>query len=140
MKKTLKKLFKTLAVGILVLAALVSCVSCGVTDENGGTDEPKATESNEKEEEKKMKVFVNFVKTIEVDIPDNLADVVEAHRELGFGGLADESRDQLVNALEKGFDNAPKIEKVLSINNLAGYMISNSTLPTFTDFNEVLTR
>lgn len=87
-----------------------------------------------------MKVLVNFVKTIEMDIPDNLAQIVETHREFGFEGLTDESMDQLADTIEKAFDDIPEEQKVLTTNDLAECTVSNSTLPTFTDFNEVLTR
>lgn len=87
-----------------------------------------------------MKVFVNFVKTIEVDIPDNLAQIVETHREFGFEGLTDESRDQLADALDKAFDDISEEEKTLSINDLAQCTVSNCTLPTFTDSLEMLVR
>lgn len=87
-----------------------------------------------------MKVFVNFVKTIEVDIPDNLAQIVETHREFGFEGLTDESRDQLADALEKAFDDIPAKEKVLTTDDLAECTVSNCNFPTFTDSLEMLVR
>lgn len=87
-----------------------------------------------------MKVLVNFVKTLEMDIPDSLEQIVETHREFGFEGLADESRDQLADAIEKAFDDIPEEQKVLTTNDLAECTVSNCTLPTFTDSLEMLVR